>query len=251
MHGLSLEYTCAITHNTTIHTPTFELLNNAMVVPGDIETKYLARLLPVLKHKGFAHLRIDAMARYMDISKATFYKYFASKDAVVERVVTLALAYFAVTSQSLGDATIPVLTRFQQMIGQSLTLASYLTEVFLIDLRQGYSPLWAQLKEAEATRVVRLIDFCKQGMEIGLFHRANPALLILQTDVMIRALFNPYVLMERGLTLEAALNDFYDLQKAIWLPTERRSESDDAPIRETIASLAQKASLEMHTSALR
>ncbi|GJM78516.1 hypothetical protein HMSSN139_10120 [Paenibacillus sp. HMSSN-139] len=51
------------------------------------KSKMLKKLAAVTKKEGFQSLRMDDIAKAMDVSRATMYKYFSSKDEVVEELV--------------------------------------------------------------------------------------------------------------------------------------------------------------------
>ena len=48
---------------------------------------YINKIKPVIRKTSFSQLKIDEIAKYMDISKATLYKRFSSKDEIIEAVV--------------------------------------------------------------------------------------------------------------------------------------------------------------------
>ena len=57
------------------------------------KTKYVLKLLHPLKTSGFQHIRMDDIAKYMDLSKATVYKYFPSRDEIFERLAEIFITY--------------------------------------------------------------------------------------------------------------------------------------------------------------
>src|SRR5947209_4158884 len=73
------------------------------------KNKYLLKLLLIIKHRGFSHLRIDDVVRHMDISKATFYKHFSSKEEVIERVVDIVVDYLDQSVAMIKDESFPYL----------------------------------------------------------------------------------------------------------------------------------------------
>jgi AcrR family transcriptional regulator len=207
--------------------------------------KYLAKLLPVIKQRGFSHVRIDDIVRYMDISKATFYKYFSSKEEVVELVVEMLVRYFKQATTQIEDDTSPYAQRFQHVFGQSLLIANYLSDAFLLDLRQIFPPLWERIKQAQQERQRRIQQFYEQGVAAGVFLPMNAVLILLQDELILRSIIDPVFLMEHDLTLKALLYDYYLLQKYQWLVPEVHNQVDDTPIKDYIDMMARKISLGM------
>ncbi|HTK09935.1 MAG TPA: TetR/AcrR family transcriptional regulator [Ktedonobacteraceae bacterium] len=213
----------------------------------ELKVKYLTRLLPVIKQQGLSHLKIDDMVRFMGISKATFYKYFSSKEDVLEQGVGLVVGYFQQATTLIGDDSSSHLLRFQNAFAQSLFIASYFPDTFLLELKQTFPLLWERIKQAQQERQQQLQQFYEQGIALGIFHPIKPVLAVLQNDLFLRNIMDPIFLMEHDLTLRALLYDYYELQKYQWLPTEISRQLDDAPVREYIDKIVRKISLGIYS----
>ncbi|HET8846707.1 MAG TPA: TetR/AcrR family transcriptional regulator [Ktedonobacteraceae bacterium] len=221
-----------------------EVENNA--VPGErrqeLRSKYLTRLQPALIRHGLSHLKIDDLARSMGISKATFYKYFSSKEDVFEQGVELMVSYFKRPMQFIeGESSSPLL-HFQNIFAQSLLLASYFPDTFLLDMKQTYPLLWERVQQAQQERQQQLQQFYEEGIALGIFHPINPVLVMLQNELLLRNILDPLFLMEHDVTLRALLYDYYELQKYQWLSPEIFQQIEDTPIKEFIDKMARKIS---------
>jgi AcrR family transcriptional regulator len=213
----------------------------------DMKEKYLAKLLPMIKYRGFSHLRIDDLVRSMDISKATFYKHFSSKEEVIELVVEMVVSYLQEAATLIGNESSPYLERFQHTFGQSLLIASYLSDAFVLDLKQVFPPLWERIRQAQQERQRHVQQFYEHGIITGVFQPINPALVVLQDELILRSIMDPVFLMEHDLTLRAVLYDYYELQKYQLLAPEVFKQVDDAPVKEYIDMIARKITLSMRS----
>ncbi|GAC1535676.1 MAG: TetR/AcrR family transcriptional regulator [Herpetosiphon sp.] len=211
----------------------------------DAKTKYLAKLLPIVKQRGFSQLRIDDIVRHMDISKATFYKHFVSKEEVIERIVELVIVYLRQATAQIGDESCTYVQRFQRAFEQSVLIASYLSDAFLIDLKQVFPALWERSNEARRERQEHLRQFYDGGIAAGIFQPISAVLVMLQDELVLRAIIDAVFLMEHGLTLQAALSDYYALQKYQWLVPEIRVQVDDSDVQAYIVMMARKLALSM------
>lgn len=54
---------------------------------------YVEKIKPVIRKTKFSQLKVDDLAKYMDISKVTLYKHFSSKDDIIEQVVDYYIDY--------------------------------------------------------------------------------------------------------------------------------------------------------------
>lgn len=211
----------------------------------EVKGKYLAKLLPIIKHRGLSHMKIDDIVRSMDISKATFYKHFSSKEEVIEQVVDMVVGYLQQATTLIGDESSPHLKRFQNAFAQSLLIASYLSDAFLLDLKQVFPALWERVKQAQQERGRQLQCFYEQGIAAGVFQPISPVLAILQDELLLRSIMDPIFLMEHDLSLRALLYDYYELQKYQWLVPGVSKQMDDTPVKEYIDMMARKISLGM------
>ena len=208
--------------------------------------KYLFKLLPVIKSRGLSHLRIDDIARHMDISKATFYKHFTSKEEVIELMVKIITNYLVQEDPLINDETASYIQRFQKAFEQSVLIASYLSDAFLLDLKQSFPGLWQQVKQAQREHEQHMQHFYERGIAAGVFQPLHPVLVMLQDELILRAIMDPVFLMEHDLTLRAILLRYYELQKYQWLTPDVRSQVDDEPIKSCIDMMARKISLSLY-----
>jgi AcrR family transcriptional regulator len=194
-----------------------------------------------------SHLRLDDIVRFMDISKATFYKYFSSKEDVIEQGVELVVTSLKQSAALIGDESSPPLLRFQHAFIQSVDVAYYLPEELLLDLKQFSPPLWERVKQARRAFQQQLQRFYEQGVAQGIFHPLKPMLAVLQNELFLRNIMDPVFLMEQDLTLRTLLYDYYELLKYQWLLPEFAERIDDAPIRAFIDRIIHKFSLGMRS----
>ncbi|NBD25840.1 TetR/AcrR family transcriptional regulator [Paenibacillus glycinis] len=206
-----------------------------------IKNKYVAKLLHPVKLSGFQSLRMDDIAKTMDLSKATLYKYFPSRDEIIDYLAQL-FVRFVVGSESQfetgsGEAFIK---GFNSSFAQTLMIANYGTEVFFHDLREVYPQLMASIDVAISERHERLRRFYEQGMAEGCFHESNATLLILQDELMFRNLLDPHYLMKHNLTLRGAIGDYYQIKKRQLFKPDVYEQIDDAAMTERIEQLVRK-----------
>jgi AcrR family transcriptional regulator len=210
-----------------------------------LKTKYAKKLLALLRTGGISHLRIDDIVRHMDISKATFYKYFYSKEDILEQIVKMLVDYMVEAATQVQDDTSSYVQRFQSAFTQSLFMASFVSKAFLEDIQQSYPELWERIRHAKQRYYQHLRQFYEQGIAAGVFQPINSHLLVLQEGLVLRAIIDPVFLIEHDLTLRKALYDFYVMQKYLVLTPGTREATDDAQIKQFIEEIAQKISVSM------
>ncbi|THF72866.1 TetR/AcrR family transcriptional regulator [Cohnella fermenti] len=207
----------------------------------ECKSKLAGKLLSPLRSSGFQQLRMEDIARHMDISKATLYKYFASKDEIIELLVEDFVGYVEEKdAEDLPNADVPCEKRFRDTFVQTLVIASYRSDAFVKDLRETFPELYGKLESAIGARNERLRQLYEEGMEAGVFIRQNASLLIMQDELIFRNLVDPVYLMKHNLTLMSALFDYYLIKKRQLLANPEEGGDADRAMRERLDRLAMK-----------
>lgn len=124
-------------------------------------------------------------------------------------------------------------------------MASFVSKAFLDDLQQSYPELWERIRHAQQHYYQHLRQFYEQSIAVGVFQPLNPHLLVLQEELVLRAVLDPVFLIGHDLTLRKALYDFYIMQKYLVLTPGTRETIDDTRIKQCIEDIAQKISMSM------
>lgn len=206
-----------------------------------IKRKYVAKLLHPVKQNGFQSLRMDDIAKIMDLSKATLYKYFPSRDEVICYLTRILVQYVIGPESQYGAGSFESCVQgFQASFAQSLMIANYGTEVFFQDLREVYPQLMAEVEMAIGERNDRLRHFYETGMQAGFMNDTNASLIILQDELMFNKLMDPHYLMKHNLTLRGAVGDYYRIKKLQVFKPERYPQIHDEGMAERIEQLVRK-----------
>lgn len=207
---------------------------------NDMRETLLIRIIPLIRKNGFQSLRMDDIAKLMDISKATMYKYFSSKEVIISGAVAILIDYINENSDLLQEDVESFGGGFQDLFEQSLLLTAYISEVFVADLQKAYPDVAMKLEEANKVREQKMTLFYKKGSQIGVFNEVNEQLLFLQEQFLIRSLIDPKFLMNHKMTLEQALWDYYRLKKIQLFSPDYLHLSDDVIMKSKIEFLSKK-----------
>ncbi|MDO3411426.1 TetR/AcrR family transcriptional regulator [Saccharibacillus sp. CPCC 101409] len=190
--------------------------------------QYIEKIKPVMRKMKFSDLTIDAVAKYMDISKATLYKHFSSKDEIAVLVINDYIDYLESGDVFVRDDTVSYSERFRKIFEQSLKCVIYASDVLLADLKETSPDLYDALMQAEYSRNKSMEVFLQKGMDDGVFNRLNAALFMVQDDAVIRRILDPKFSITYDLTLKQALMDYYRMKKyQLIAPAHIESEPKD------------------------
>ncbi|WOZ37223.1 TetR/AcrR family transcriptional regulator [Paenibacillus polymyxa] len=205
------------------------------------KNKLLKKLIPSLMKDGFQQMRMDDIAKFMDVSRATMYKNFSSKEEVIEGVVRIFVDYI----EQLEDRTNEDDDRsfgvwFQQLFEQSVSLVGKISDVFLKDLQMVFPELYEVLKTALDKREQQTLKFYQDGKDKGVFNPINEKFILLQDDILLREIMNVKYLLYNQITIQQALNDYYYLKKIQLFKPEKMSLVDDSRIHPVIEHFVEK-----------
>ncbi|MFB5676869.1 TetR/AcrR family transcriptional regulator [Paenibacillus terreus] len=205
----------------------------------ETRAKLIYKLLPYLRKNGLQSVRMDEIAKVMEISRATLYKYFSTKDEIIGFIVDGFIEYMNEQTIYPLDSDQSFGTRFQQIFEQSVSLVEYFTDIFLKELETSYPDRYDRLNEAMKQREQLVLAFYEEGTQKGIFNDINGKLLIKQ-DEILRGMFNVKYLMTNQLTVQQILIDYYKLKKIQLFKPEKLSAIDDAIMMPKIEHLTQK-----------
>ncbi|MDQ0896388.1 MULTISPECIES: TetR/AcrR family transcriptional regulator [unclassified Paenibacillus] len=207
----------------------------------ETKVKLLKKLISSVMKDGFQSLRMDDIAKHMDISRATMYKHFSSKEDVIKGVVRVFVDYI----NKLEDPALDNDDKFfgiwfQQMFEQSVSLVGKITDVFLKDLQSAFPDLFDLLKNTLNKREQQAQNFYQFGKDKGIFNPINEKFIILQDDLLLREIINIKYLVYNQMSIQQVLHDYYQFKKFQLFKPEKMSVIDDSNIIPIIDHIVEK-----------
>ena len=171
----------------------------------------IMKIAVVVRQKGVNSLKIDDFTKYMDISKATFYKYFKDKNDVVncfvEKYIESSINFNEYEDNTLLDKDLYFLI-FQKILYQ-FTVGS---QIFLNDIKELYSDLWEKIQLSIFKRNENIVKIYQNSIEAKILENVNPNLLVLQDEVFFSQITQNNFLVTRNLTIQQAIEDYFYLR---------------------------------------
>jgi AcrR family transcriptional regulator len=204
-------------------------------------TKLLKKLINSVMKDGFQHLRMDDIAKHMDVSRATMYKYFSSKEEVIAGVVQVFVDYIErLADRNPEDDERSFGIWFQKLFDQTVALVGKITDIFLKDLQTIYPELYDQLRAVLSRREQQALIFYREGKEKGIFNPINERLILLQDDLLLREIINMKYLLQNQISIEQVLYDYYNLKKIQLFRADKLDIVDDSLIEPVIQHVVDK-----------
>ncbi|NBD23255.1 TetR/AcrR family transcriptional regulator [Paenibacillus glycinis] len=207
----------------------------------DARTKLLKKLIDSVMKDGFQSLRMDDIAKHMDVSRATMYKHFSSKQEVIEGVVRIFIDYIERLDERTDEADEKSYgIWFQQLFEQSVSLVGKISDVFFKDLQAAYPELYDELKHTLHNREQQTLAFYQDGKNKEIFNPINEKFILLQDNVLLREIINVKYLLYNQVTIQQVLQDYYQFKKIQLFKSDKLSLVDDANIEPVIDHIVEK-----------
>ncbi|PCJ83812.1 MAG: hypothetical protein COA57_10415 [Flavobacteriales bacterium] len=169
-------------------------------------------LFPHFQQYGLRNVTMDEVAKVLQKSKATVYKYFKTKDEIVEFVVQYKLGEIAGFVPVLTDESRPFVQRYIKAVEHISTQLLEISNLFLSDLRKFYSEIWDMVNQFRDMAVNQLKDYYESGIKQGIFNNINPKLLALSDQVLFDTLTDPQTLDKYGFTLKSVFEEYFKMR---------------------------------------
>ncbi len=172
----------------------------------DTWVKELANLY--LQH-GLGKFTMDKIAKKLNISKATLYKYFASKDEIIDAVVQYKIHEIITFEDLLADSNIDFSERFFDIIKTASIMLAEISGQFLHDTKIKHPELFSKMNTFQDRALSASEKFYQQGIETGVLNDINPKILALTDKMFIQAVSNPRFLKDHGISIKEAFDSYF------------------------------------------
>ncbi len=172
--------------------------------------EYITKKLYALFAKyGFDGISMDEVSRQMNISKATLYRYFTSKEDIVRSMVQYLNTHLdSVQFSDCADIR-DVTDALQAFYVKSLLNEALSGMQFLTDLEHKFPEMYRSCRFAMDAMQERFSNFYRMAVERGFFKELPFSLVSRQFQSMLPAIISVDYLEEQNLTLVKAIRAYY------------------------------------------
>ena len=172
----------------------------------DDKTKILKYAQAKYLSEGFYKTSMDVLASEMQISKKTIYKYFATKNHLVEAVVQDTMKYM---SNQIDE----IVSRDENAVLKILSLLDFMSksilrasEKWMVDVKEHMPALWNKIDKFRSKKMLVILSkIIEQGKKEGYVEDKPNEIIITIFIASIRGIINPAFLSENKLTFHEAL----------------------------------------------
>ncbi|MBM3170224.1 MAG: TetR/AcrR family transcriptional regulator [Bacteroidetes bacterium] len=178
----------------------------------EVKLQWLSVIAPKLFQEGFRHLSMDEIILWVGVSKATFYKYFSSREMLVEEMLTLKLTEITGFKDILFEFGRPYRDRYRASMVLLEDALAPVSPKFLEDVMHSHPEQLNQVYQFIEFSLQWLEQFYMEGMRDHGLRKVNPKLLLMADGAFLTSLVSTQRLKKTGLSVGEALHQYFELR---------------------------------------
>ncbi|MGE5404717.1 MAG: TetR/AcrR family transcriptional regulator [Candidatus Saccharibacteria bacterium] len=178
----------------------------------DIRERIIEACQELAQNRGFYNMSVDELAAKAGISKRTLYRYFRSKDDVIEASIDLFMHDVAAEAERVLGTTEDPVTIVSTMMAYVYTRGNYIVgPQGLYDLQRYYPHFWKKIDDFRVERITAIIAVVLAKNPAGMISEIDPRIVTSVVLSSIQAVINPTFLLENNLTFPYAITQLSKL----------------------------------------
>jgi AcrR family transcriptional regulator len=168
-----------------------------------------SRLGVAFFENGFSNYSTEEICEIAQKSKATIYKYFRSKEEIVEFITQMKLTEIHRFADLLSDNTMDYPERYRSAVELVINAFSGISHLFLDDLKKEYPNIFEVIVGFKNISINLLEDFYNQGVTSGGFRDLNPKLLAANDDLFFTSILETDFLTGKEFTIQELFENYF------------------------------------------
>lgn len=155
---------------------------------------------------GFSKVTMDELASDLGMSKKTIYKYFQSKDDLVQAVVESRILHISEKFDEIINSSMDYLEKLHNLWMFIGNILSTIGKQFQDDMRKFRPDLWKRIEEFRLKHpLAKFSNLIDEGIRLGFLRSdINREILILIYITSIQGIINPEILTRHSFSAEQA-----------------------------------------------
>lgn len=170
--------------------------------------EWIRSLYPFFRIRGLMGFSMEEVAGFLDVSKATIYNYFTSKEEIIDHYVATKLNDLDNVNLIFNNKGYPLIERYEKSLYHLLQEMCDISPEVRNDLKYIFPEFWLRLTEALNGYLSSIKSLYETGIANGEFNPINTDLLIMCDSNMLFFMSDPTQLKQSGLTLEKAFSEY-------------------------------------------
>lgn len=162
--------------------------------------------------EGFYKTTMDEISRELQISKKTIYKYFPSKEKLVEEITDEMLADASCEIGEIIDSEESAVFKFVKLLNRYMTNVNRFSERWYRDLQLHTPHIWKKIETLREEKIVRgSKKLLEQGKREKMIEHYPSEIIIAAFISTIRTVMNPDFILSNRFSMQQAFKYTFEL----------------------------------------
>jgi AcrR family transcriptional regulator len=162
--------------------------------------------------KGFYKTTMDEISRELQMSKKTIYKYFPSKEILVEEITDEMLSGAVCEIDNIVDGDESVVIKFVKMLHRYMNNTARFSERWYRDLQLHTPHIWTKIDKVREEKIIRgARKLLEQGKREKLVEHYPSEIIVASFIATIRSVMNPDFILANRFSMHQAFKYTFDL----------------------------------------
>jgi len=176
------------------------------------QQKWLTQVMPYFYKNGMRKPTMDDIAEHLNLSKATIYNYYSSKEDLIHDALWLKLVELQKFRDLLFDDSVEFTERYYKGAHFFTKSLKGMSAIYLEDLKKYFPKTWADVDMFREKSAENIKTYYKAGIEKGICRKFNVHMMaetdLFFFDMMIDAKF----LRKNNITVEEAFDQYFKMK---------------------------------------
>ncbi len=182
------------------------------LILADEQKEWIDKLTNLFLKNGIKKVSMDRVVVHLGVSKATFYRFFESRDILIERIIENYLHQFDGFEKILHNEEKDFFERFIETFAYFSKPLLGLNNVFLKDLKEYYPKQLEKINNFQNQILEELGKYYKTGIEKKHIVDCNIHILLAMDKAMIWQLTDGSFLQKNQLTISEAFEQYFRIK---------------------------------------
>lgn len=162
--------------------------------------------------EGFYKISMDSIASDLRISKKTIYKYFPSKESLVEVISNRIMSEVSAKMEEVINSDLTSLGKSLALFEIIGNVTLKLTDKWVHDIQLHTPKLWKKIDEFRTKHAIRLLtNIINQGKEEGVFVDKPSELMIMIFVSSVKSIVNPNYIYYQKFNFSEAFHHTFEI----------------------------------------
>ncbi|MCX6163031.1 MAG: TetR/AcrR family transcriptional regulator [Ignavibacteriae bacterium] len=162
---------------------------------------------------GFYKTSMDEIASEMQISKKTIYKYFTSKESLLEETINYSLAESQKKMLAILDNGTDVINKLVLLLENYSSEVSEISDKWVRDLQIHAPNMWQKIDDFRTKHVYSIAKkLIRQGRREKIMESVPPEVIVESFVASLRAIVNPDFILRNNISMQQAVHYYHEIQ---------------------------------------